>query len=790
MEKLRFGDEYLSNKSKSYPFPSEDIPQSRKADPGYYLAACNAIVSKFVNNKCAIPYNIEKGTRSFSELRAYRNGNNNPNKYKDFVAGLPDKKTGHRKSSLNISWEVLKILSQKMDVVKGYLQKIRYDVQTDAIDYQALINKKTMVALAKLHADPRMAGMMNAVNQAAGRPALQQPDTSEMPGGMSFADPNEVDVAASVGAFYIEQEAALQNLLLKTQYESRLDSIADLWDEDLFTLGIAASFVTTNGNTSMVTADYVDPDTAIWPYSKYADYRDITWAGHIRRMTIGQLRRETDVDEQKLIEIARKYSSDGYGHLPNGFYSSATDWKNNNGFGMNMLDQIEVDVVDCRWYGKKNVNVTSIFRDKEKRSAVNTVDDAYELSDRDKKRGKELYKYSNQTIYKAKMVLGTSMVFDYGEDSDLSYKKDINGNMWPVFPYRFSRCLSLVERCIGFVDDANLANLKLRIARTKMPAPPNMVIDKAFLENVAIDGVKMKPMQLMQLLQDEGFLVGDSKNQWGQANGVGKPISPIPTDIINVLAAWKEDMAFSISMIEKVTGINDIFSAQTPQRQTGLGVSNLMVQGTQNALTPIVKARESLTETTMQVAGKKWQVVATYMPDEQRKRLSINRSLDIVKVGSDLLDYDFDIRIEVGYNDEEKQQLLADITNMRNAARQGAQTGMNENDFLVVQGMIRQGNIRQAQLYTAQAVERRRKQALQEQQMNIQANGEQQRASAQQAAQNEQQTIQLEGQVSSQGRMQEIQAKLQADLILQQRKAQDDANKLAIENIYGNKKSA
>src|SRR4051812_41025082 len=106
MEKLKFGSNYLTSK-QAYPFPSENLPQNLKQDKGYFLGCCNAIISKFVNNKCAVPYDAPEGYRSFSELRAYRNGTNSPNKYKNFIAGLPDKQTGRRKSTLNISWEVL-----------------------------------------------------------------------------------------------------------------------------------------------------------------------------------------------------------------------------------------------------------------------------------------------------------------------------------------------------------------------------------------------------------------------------------------------------------------------------------------------------------------------------------------------------------------------------------------------------------------------------------------------------------------------------------------------------------
>src|ERR1700761_8436690 len=203
----------LAKKYKSenaYPFPDEDrLTQSQRRDPKYFVAGCNAIVSRFVNNLCAVPYDtVVPGRRSIAELRLYPRGLQNPNKYKPFLIPAykeiskqlnPSQQTqAPAKSTVNISWDPLQILPEKIDTVMGYMQKINFDVETSAIDYEALVNKKTMVAMAKIHADDRMKFMQQDVNQAAGRSILQDKDPSELPGGMQFNNPKEVDIAASV----------------------------------------------------------------------------------------------------------------------------------------------------------------------------------------------------------------------------------------------------------------------------------------------------------------------------------------------------------------------------------------------------------------------------------------------------------------------------------------------------------------------------------------------------------------------------------------------------------------
>lgn len=806
MRELKLASAYKSEKQT--PFPDEDrLTQLQRNDPQYFVHAVNAICSRFVNNQCAYPYDNWGTKRSFSELRAYRMGQNNPNKYKGYILGTglkevnkglgleeATKRAGERKTTVNISWDVLQILPEKMDVVMGYMQKINYDVDISAIDYQSLLGKKTAVAMAKMYADEQYDFMKNKVNQAAGRQVLQDKDPSEMPAGTKFGSPKEVEVAAAVGVFFLEQEAAMQALLSKSAEDSVAESLNDLYKNDLLTLSVSGKRIYTNQNTNIVLEDYIDPDLAMIPYSIYMDYRDITWGGHIPKWTIGRLRKELKIPEDELIKIAKLYASGNSGTRGySNFYWNVQRDRNNMDFGMEMMDQIEVDVADCAWFGFKDKALTSITREKEGNLALNEVKSDYTLSDRDAKKGKQLNTYRSRTVYKAKMVMGTSHVFDYGEAEDIAFERNNKGQLEPIFPFKFVRTgnISLVERCIGFVDDANLSNYKLRVARMKMPAPPNLFIDKSMLENVKIDGVTWSPQKLMRLLQDEGFLIGDSKNQWGQNNGGAKPVNPIGTDVIGQLVAWRQDREDSILMIEKITGINQIFSAQTPDRKEAVGVTNTLMQATQNSLTPIVKAHQYLFEGGERIKVKKWQVVASYISDDERKRLSINRALKTVKIGSDLQDYDFDLKVHAAITDQEKAEMIQDIKDMRNLRRQAGSGGINEADYMLLYNMIKSGKMVQAQLALSQIISSRTQEDQEKQEALVQQNQQSQMASNQQAAQSDQQTQAQAGNIEQQNKTNELNLKLRNELALEKLRHIDSMREKAIDNIYApHKKSA
>jgi len=804
MEKLVKAADYIGK--SAYPFPDEEkLTQSKRRSEAYFRSCCQAMTSRFVNNLCAQPYDgVIEGRRSIRELRLYRKGLNSPNKYKSYFVplqkevnaainkGLSIPESRARKTTINISWGVIPILPKKIGSdALGYMKKINYDVQTSAIDYEALISKKTMVNLAKLYADDRTKWSAQQVNQAAGRQVIQPKDPSEMPGGMAFNDPKSVDTAAAVGVFFLEQEAALQTLLTKSAEEGVEPVIFDQCKDDFLTIGTSGVRVATNENSKIVVNDWIDLENCAYPWSQYLDHRDMTWFTEYRKMTIGQLRKELKIDENELIKIAKMYAND---MGMDNFYMNRQHERNNPSFGMNMMDQIQVDVADCRWLGMKGVDFTVIRNKNSGNLVINDVEGDYEISDKDEREGKKVYNYKNQTVYKAKLILGTGHVFDYGEDNDIGWQKSDTGKMTPIFPIKIVKIgnMSLVERCIEFVDDANLANYKLRIARQKMPAPPNLYIDKAALEGgIMIDGVNYKPHQLMRLLQDEGFLIGDSKDQWGKNGTQSRAVQPIGTDMIGIIAAWVNDRDNSIAMIDKLTGINDMFSASNPQRKEAVGVSNNLIAGTQNSLTDEVVGYRTLLEQSKKIQVKKWQVVASNMTEEERKPMSINRALKTVKMGSDLNDFDFDIQVHAAITDEEKAEFLQDIKQMRQVRLQSGSGGINEADYMLLVNMVRSGKMVQAQLALSQIITVRKQEDQQQQQAMLQANGEEQRKSEQQSSDNQAKSEQQIGQIEQGNKTNELNLKLRNELALERERHMNAMREAAINNVYGNhKKSA
>ncbi|WP_418360160.1 hypothetical protein [Sphingobacterium detergens] len=786
--KFKFDTDYKT--SKTLHFPSDNISQELKDRPEYFRQCASTILHKYVNNKCWLPYTDVVDGYSVSTLRAYAAGRNSSDKYKDIIIGPRDGRTGKRpKTTVNISWDTVKILPQKLDVVLGYFMKMEWDIDTSAVDYQSNASKQAILATMKLSTSDKYKLMREEVNAAMGSPIAQMP---EMPDGavqgspLEFRSEKEVDMFASMGGVFLEQEAAISNLLDKSKEASGWKGVSAKHTKDLVTLGVCASRVKTNKDGTIVESEYVDPEMMIIPNSKFEDFRDMSWGGEIQRLSIATLRETSKLSDEELLDIAKRYATVD-GSMPSGFYYQAQQFFRNEGFDQNMMNQITVDVVDCRWIGTIEDTYTSVNRKGGEGFRFNQIRGNVKLNGRDLRDGKEVKTYSRQVIYKCKMIVGTNYVFDYGIDEFLSYKKDLNGGMRVVFPYRVQRTetSSLVERCISFVDDINLSQMKLRVAKKAMPTPPGFIVKKAPLENVNINGVSYSPQMLLKMLQDDGILIVDDQTPWGTQNTSSRAIEPIDSNVIRQLMEWRADIEWNINMISIVTGINEVFSAQSPTAETGLGVSRMAIEATANALYPIAFAKEEMEKGMFGCMKAKWQVVSKFIPEKERERLAINRALQYIKISTNLDEYDFDVRLEVAPNEDARLMLLQDIARMRDLRRQAGTGGILPSDYFLIWSMVNSGKIKQAQLVLAQIEELRAEEDERKRQAIVQENMQSQMMSNQQTAENQSQLQQQDHELNLQSQIEVERAKSAFKIEENRAKSEEDRKTAAVQNLWG-----
>jgi hypothetical protein len=677
------------------------------------------------------------------------------------------------------------ILPKKLQDVLSYMLKINYDVVVQALDSLAVEDRQTLIAAAKLSTNDAMRFMHEKLNELAGAPAVS-PDgqlVGQLSAAVPFQDEHQVDMAAKIGTFALHVESAIENLINTTLDMSRSDVIEMLIKRDLVHLNMGAKLTFVNGDYAL--EKYLNVDRLIIPYSEYPDHRDSTWCAYIETTTVAELIKSGQFSEEEIIEIARKYNSgntDSSSYLPN-IDLSIQESRSNN-LGLAVLHSIPVDIAYCWWIGNKSLCQTSIVREKDGVLSLNTVGDHHELSTYDQRKGKKLNKYTWQTVYKASLVLGCGKVYNYGTENDIRYVKNEKGEMCAKLPIDFYKIpgKSLTEKCMGFVDDLHVALYKKRKIMQNLGTGPNIKINKAAFENVNIDGKKYSPRELMKLFTDEGFLIVDDKNPFGDPNRSGsRPIDTISTDVFQRMVQCNAEIEWNTKMIEEITGINPTFSAKQPSAETGLGVSQIALQATENSIFQIVDGHKQLTSASHRTKAAKWKIIARNLDDSKRDKLVLNRNLKYLNIGKEIAQHEYNISIEAGITETEKLTLMQEVTQLADLRRQAGTGGITPSDKLLIFGMIKAGNLKGAQLTLSQIEEIRRAEDEAKAEKRYQENAKLQAQSNQQAAENREQELRTEGEIKAAIKTTE----LQAEMLLEQIKGEEARKTAAIQNIYG-----
>lgn len=780
--KLAFDEKY-KDRNKNM-FPSDALPNEKK-DKQYCLEASKAIVSRYVNGATELPYARRTTQETIETLRNYASGNQGVDMYKDVLIGRKSKKDGCRpKSTMNISWRTMDILPKKISDVEGYIAKIKYDVVPTAIDRQAIIAKDSIKALTKLAIKDRARMFHQELNEAYGEDIVTMDEQlANQPTQLPFMNDQQVELFAENGGFQLEQEIAIDILNDRTDEVSGEDVIDLLRIKDMTRLGIVVTKSYNDAGSMIEKKRYVDPARAIIPYSIYPDFRDATYFGEIRRISIYELRKESDLSEDEIIGIAKLYNDSNHNQSIklDEFYHSLSQSKN-NGLGLAVLDSIEVDIADVVWLGTRQSKHSKIIR-KDGTLSFNKTRSNYRLSESDKKKGKELKEYTTQCVYKAKHVIGTDVVFDYGPDNNIAFEKTISGRRIAILPYSAYKTgdKSIVERCMGFVDDINIALFKKRMAIKNLSTGPNIMIRKSAFDNVRIDNKLQSPAELMALYTNEGFLIVDDATIFSSNSSQARAIDSIPVSITEQLMECRAEIAENIKNIEDVTGVNQVFSGSSPDKEQGLGVSQLAVNATENSVFLIIDALKKQKEHSTRITTHRWKVSSRYMSDKDRERLGVSRSLKYVSIGKDIAEYDFDLKLEAGISDEEMRMLQQEITQLADFRRQAGVGGIMPSDRIYLFEVLKNRNLKQARMILSQIEEFRAMEDEQAAQRRYKENADLQQQSNEQASNNELARIEAEGDVKK-----DIEyAKIMAQIELERVRGAEQRKTVASQNVYG-----
>ena len=711
-----------NNPVNNTPFPSHLIDPKQKGKD-WIMQYCKAAWWSWNNES---PRNIFYHNRwRYEEQKQYAMGNQSVSRYYPLM-GVKDDTD---ETFMNISWDIIPIVPKFRAMVLNEMAKQDYNIVCTPIDSQA--NEET----DKYFADARAKIMIREQAEQIDPNLLQTPalqlspkeakDLEELEMQMNFTYKHNMS---------IEAEQAIKLILEQNQiHKLRREVREDIYDHGV---GGYKEYIDSNG---AIKVRKVIPGSVISSLCRKKDFSDALHVGEIVEMTISDLKqmagKQFTNDEYEL--IAKNVI--GLWGNPNDVQPTTSTY--NRGY-----DKFRIRVMDIEFHSVNDVvyeNKISARGNKVYAPApydsVNPVDDD----------GNTINKYertSYKVIYKAKWILNTDFIFDYGLCTNMKRAK--SNLMDTTFSYHLyapdfwdMKAYGVIEKVIPIADAIQLMWYRMQNA-INMARPKGIMIEMSTLEDINLGkgGKKLTPMAVLDLFNSTGTLVYRKTDSAGRQGNV-KPIEELENGLGRDVMNYWQLLQNQIQLLRDVTGLNELTDGSTPDPKTLTTIANLAARGTSNATYHISQADKWLVETLAEAVILRLQDVVKAKEVKGYVRGLGGNSVKFIQVNPALSLHEFGIMVEEKPTDEQRQMLMQQLANL------GAQGLVEIEDAITIENT---DNLKVAQQILAYKVKKRKqeiqKNALQQQQQT----GQIQMQSAQAAEEAKQQTLQLEYQLKSQ----------------------------------------
>ena len=734
---------YSKNKNSAN-FPDPLVGQDIKASKEYGLKYAKAVESQwgdFANTESL----YRKRNKIFEKNREYANGTQDTSIYKQLLNSLdPNNGDG---SLVNLDYTPVPILPKFAKIVANKILSRNPYPNLEAIDPISSSEKNN--EKSRIRNQVLLKDKLLQLKEVTGGLVLDE-DPEKLPDTLEEAE-ILIDTNIKTDAEVAAQVAT--NLTLN--WNDFNDSTYRRSVNDLTSLGISVVKRSNDPNYG-IKVDYVDPLDFIHSYTEDPGMNDLMYAGHIKRISIAELKRLAgdQFTEEDYEEIAKKSTRYSAGSSNKGYFDSYMN-KMKYEYDDYMVEVLDFEFmsVDCVFYEEKENRHgnTGFFHQgftyKERAGSV------FE---------RKPHKMEIATVYGGSYITGTKMLFDYGMKTNvprnvhdiskcnLSYSA-VCTNIRRMIPK------SMVNSCIGFADMLQLTHLKIQQAIAKAK-PDGLIIDVEGLENVQLGNAgELQPLDLHDIYEQTGVFYYRSKNPEGGFQN--PPVREIGNSIrnINELIGLYNHY---LRMIRDTTGINEMMDASTPKGDTLVGVQQNAIAAGNNAIYDITNAAMILYKKTCHDIVKCLQILPMESVIFKTYENAIGKTnMSVLSSFGDLPMYNFGVTVVKEMEDQDKIYLEQSIQQSL------AQKEIDLEDAIAIRTVK---DINQAErllvLRRKKRIERARKQAAE----NAQMQAQQAQAAAQAASQGRMQEMQLEAQMKAQ----EMQLKNQLEAQLEQVKHQ------------------
>ena len=694
----------------NYRFPDHLIdPQKKNED--WILEYCKAA---WYHNSGANIGSYFNNAYRFQYISDYAQGKQSINQYKEQL-GIDSRSD---ESWVNINWEVLPILPKFLDMALSRLKRFNYNIVATPVDplSQMELDKFFKTQEAKI-----MIKEAEGVDSELVQKYLPKDDNDAK-------DMEELEIMKAYSYKHqlaSEIEMAVEAVLEQNMFE---DERVNAIESGLF-FGIVA-YKEEVGADGKVYCRAVDPRQIIISPSVRKDFKDAEYTGEVLHMTIADLRRLSgnQFSEEQLQDIAQSYM-DQFGNpsrMPRtNIYSRAYD-----DFKIRVLD-IEFD----------STNVMSYEKSLDKRGNLQISRTNMSRARKNKDNG-DYVQMPVGVVYRAKWIVGTNYIFDFGLLRDMKRKNSDLRKTSKSFHIRAysnhgGRTIGKVEQCIPVIDATMMAWYRLQQAVAEA-RPKGFSMDLDALEDIPLGrggADSLTPYQTLELFLQKGIMPYRTRDLNGDRTHY-MPIREIEGGLGNQAQQYYQVIQQNVQLLRDILGFSEVSEGNAPERMLTT-VAKLSDQATEDSLGPISEAEKLAFESMVNALVLRIQSVIRANPKTYEYSLGVGSS-KFIKLSPDISTRELSIKLENKPDVQEKEVLIQYATRYMDAGL------VSMEDLIMIRNTQ---NLKQAEMILAYKIKKRREEQEKKAQEQSMMNGQIQQQSALVAEQARQQTLQLEYQL-------------------------------------------
>lgn len=698
-----------ADKQNTYGFPSDDLPTSEKLKASYCKRYAQAIFSQYVGNNTMVTYS---GVYDMILNRQYGAGLQSISKYqKQLLFGNNDQfsstsgnpastnvNQSAREGQMNINWDVVSQIPKLKRIFVGMVEDSIFDTTTTAIDEASGLEREKR--MWEMWLDKKAGPAVAEIAELAGGMPPEQGYTPE--------DIEELKAYRDMGGIKLAVEIAFEKALKAIFYESDYNrEIQVRMAEDLFENNMCAVKDEVDPYTQKVKVRYVDPTRYIGQYTRRNGYNDTVFAGELIEVDVKEVAARTHLSEDQIEAVASSYNN-WNGNVTwntslNPLYTDLSTAPYNMNVNYNM-HQFKVSVMDVEWISKE-------YNGKTKKLDRNGIERYLD----DEKGNLKIEKFQ---VFKAKWVVGTDIVYDYGYAYDIPYDKVAKR---PHLSYHVVRVpgRSMVQMMIPLADAYCLNWYKFQNALVKAP-PSGLAVEFQSLQNIYMGGNKLSVTDVIKLRANTGYYLYKSTNPFGKVNTGSRPFDEVEGGIGRQFNEFLASFDLFEAMAQKITGFTDIAAAQNVGDRSAVRNNEMAYASTANALKPyfncLVLAKERLSRN----AIRRVQIVAKYNKSGYNAYIPATgqASMEVIKITGDYSAAEMGVHIEVNNTQQDAQDITQAAMQAMSPGKDGGQ-GITMSQFLFIKQMINNNNLKLARMWLGYLEQRNQKEAAERAQKNI-----------------------------------------------------------------------